>query len=399
VEIQDNNGPTNNGVVDASETYGALIGAIATAGGPAYDFRDIAPVNNQDGGEPGGNIRVGFIFRPDRVTFVDRPGGTATSATIPVIGATGVELTFSPGRIDPNNVAWLDSRKPLVGEFLFDGEKVFVAVNHFNSKGGDNPLFGRIQPPVLISEIQRLQQAAVVNDFVESVLNLDPAANVMVIGDLNDFQFSAPLAVLRDDDLTNLVDTLPAAEQYTYIFDGNSQVLDSFLVTANLLDFAWSFDIVHANADYDADERPTDHEPLAGQFCLDTTAPTLTASASPNVLWPPNHKYRQVEATYVVSDDADPNPAVILVSVTSDEPDSGTGDEDLPNDIIILDDTHFRLRAERAEWGDGRVYTITYQATDACGNSTLATATVSVPHDVSFETAAVAPAAPAAPTR
>jgi len=56
-------------------------------------------------------------------------------------------------------------------------------------------------------------------------------------------------------------------------------------------------------------------------------------------------------------------------------------DEDLPNDIVIVDDYTFQLRAERWDEGDGRVYTITYQVTDACGNSTLATVTVTVPHD------------------
>ena len=75
-EIQDNNGPTNDGTVDATDTLNELIAAIQSEGGPAYDFRQINPVNNADGGEPGGNIRVGFLFRTDRgVAFVDRPGG------------------------------------------------------------------------------------------------------------------------------------------------------------------------------------------------------------------------------------------------------------------------------------------------------------------------------------
>ena len=81
-EIQDNNGATNNGVVDASQTLNELIAAIQSEGGPAYQFRQINPVNNADGGEPGGNIRVGFLFRTDRgLAFVDRPGGTSTAAT------------------------------------------------------------------------------------------------------------------------------------------------------------------------------------------------------------------------------------------------------------------------------------------------------------------------------
>ena len=100
---------------------------------------------------------------------------------------------------------------------------------------------------------------------------------------------------------------------------------------------------------------------------------------TPDELWPPNHKYRDVEATVSVID-ADPNATVTLLSVTSNEPDS-VNKGDKPNDIVIVDDFNFRLRAERLGGGDGRVYTITYEVTDSCGNSTIESATVSVPHD------------------
>ena len=63
-------------MVDATADLRALIAAISAAGGPAYEYRQIDPVDDQDGGEPGGNIRVGFLFRTDRgLRFVDRPGG------------------------------------------------------------------------------------------------------------------------------------------------------------------------------------------------------------------------------------------------------------------------------------------------------------------------------------
>src|SRR5207249_7018950 len=190
-EVQDSNGATNDSVVDATTTFNTLIAAIQAAGGPTYQFRQIDPVDDQDGGEPGGNIRVGFLFRTDRgLAFVDRPGGTSTSAVGVVSGASGPQLTFSPGRIDPTNSAFTTSRKPLAGEFTYDGKTLFVVANHWNSKGGDQPLFGRFQPPTLSSEVQRNQQAQVVHDFVASVLGLDPNARVIVLGDLNDFDFS-----------------------------------------------------------------------------------------------------------------------------------------------------------------------------------------------------------------
>jgi uncharacterized protein len=152
-EIQDNSGPTNNGVVAADETLSKLVAAIQAAGGPTYDWRQIDPVNNLDGGQPGGNIRVGFLFRTDRgLAFVDRPGGGSTTPTTIVSGPDGPQLSVSPGRVDPENTAWNASRKPLAGEFTFRGERFFLITNHFNSKGGDQALFGRFQPPVRTTE-------------------------------------------------------------------------------------------------------------------------------------------------------------------------------------------------------------------------------------------------------
>ena len=283
-EIQDNNGQTNDGTTDASQTYGTLITAIANAGGPTYEFRDIAPLDNMDGGAPGGNIRVGFLFRPDRVTFVDRPGGDATTATTPQLGVNGVELTFSPGRIEPTNNAFTDSRKPLAGEFIFNNQTIFVVNNHFNSKGGDDPLFGFNQPPVLHSEVQRLEQAQVVHDFVASIQAIDPNANIIVLGDLNDFQFSPPLVTLQDGVLTNLMDTLPASEQYTYIFDGNSQILDHILASDNLAANA-EVDAVHVNAEFDASRRASDHDPVLSRFVVPfvpDVAPTAVNLTGPS---------------------------------------------------------------------------------------------------------------------
>jgi hypothetical protein len=268
MEVQDNNGATDNGVVDANSTYNTLLAAIQAAGGPAYQVRSINPVNDQDGGEPGGNIRVAFLFNPARVSFVDRPGGTSTAAVSAVSGSNGPQLSFSPGRIEPANGAWNASRKPLVGEFLFNGRRLFVIANHFNSKGGDDPLFGHAQPPVRSSEVQRHQQAALVNGFVKSLLALDSNASVMVLGDLNDFQFSDTLTVLKDGGvLSDLLDALPASERYGYVFEGNSQVLDHILVSNSLAGFANPVvDIVHANAEFAA--QTSDHDPDIARLTL-----------------------------------------------------------------------------------------------------------------------------------
>ncbi len=271
-EIQDNNGPTNDSVVAANVTIQTLIDAIVAAGGPTYEFRQIDPVDDTNGGEPGGNIRVGFLFNPARVSFVDRPGGTSTANTTVTNNAGTPTISFSPGLINPTNSAFNSSRKPLVGEFVFNGQTVFVIGNHFSSKGGDQPLFGPNQPPTLNSETVRNQQATIVSTFVQSILAIDPNANVIVAGDLNDFEFSNPITILENGGLNTLVETLPANERYTYNFEGNAQVLDHILVSDNLLANLDGFDIVHINSEFF--DQVSDHDPALARMSV--TPPTFT---------------------------------------------------------------------------------------------------------------------------
>ena len=117
---------------------------------------------------------------------------------------------------------------------------------------------------------------------------------------------------------------------------------------------------------------------------LDIVPPKLTLALSQNSLWPPNHKLVTITASITVTDDCDPNPKVRLVSITSNEPDNGLGDGNTAGDVqgaaIGTDDRTFQLRAERSGRGTGRVYTVTYEASDASGNTTTQQATVSVPH-------------------
>jgi predicted extracellular nuclease/methionine-rich copper-binding protein CopC len=269
-EIQDNNGATNDAVTDADLTLNKLRDAIATAGGPTYDWRQINPVDDQDGGEPGGNIRVGFMFRTDRgLAFVDRPGGTPTAPTT-IVGSPGApELSYSPGRVDPTNTAWNASRKPLAGEFTFGGQKFFLIANHFNSKGGDQPLFGHFQPPARSSEVQRHQQAQIVNNFVDSILALDAKAKIIVLGDINDFEFSTTMSILKGNVLHDLMDSLPQAERYSYVFEGNSQVLDHIVVSDDLFsNTPFEFDPVHANAEFF--DQISDHDPSVSRFVVAT---------------------------------------------------------------------------------------------------------------------------------
>ena len=122
---------------------------------------------------------------------------------------------------------------------------------------------------------------------------------------------------------------------------------------------------------------------LPGVVAADLPDPTCSASVSPDTLWPPNHQLGSVTATVTVTDPGAGHPNVQLVSVTSNEPDNdaGNGDGNTANDIVFVDDSTVQLRAERAATGDGRVYTLTYEVTDAAGATAQCSAQVLVPHD------------------
>ncbi|WP_328970978.1 endonuclease/exonuclease/phosphatase family protein [Streptomyces sp. NBC_00239] len=262
-EIQDNNGAKNDGTVAADQTLVKFTDAIKAAGGPAYQWRSIDPENNKDGGEPGGNIRQVFLFNPERVSFTDRDAGNATTATGVVADGGHAALTHSPGRIDPANTAWEASRKPLAGEFVFRGRTVFVIANHFGSKGGDEALTSHHQPPVRSSEAKRLLQAQAVNTFVKDLISVQRNAKVVVLGDINDFEFSGTTKALTDGGaLYPAVNSLPRSERYSYVYQGNSQVLDQILTSPAVKNF--TYDSVHINAEF-ADQN-SDHDPQVLRF-------------------------------------------------------------------------------------------------------------------------------------
>lgn len=254
-EIQDDNGTVNNGVVTSQATLDKLIASIAAAGGPTYKATWVDPSNNQDGGAPGANIRVAYLYNDERVDLV------APSTRLP--GSDG-------------NATFNASRKPLEARFLFNGEEVVLINNHFASKSGSRTLYGANQPfdnnneAFNASVEQRLQQAIFVRQYVESLLASDPNANVVVLGDLNEFSWVKPLLALVsngvDQVLFNLNELLAEVERYSYAFEGNAQQLDHILVSAGLLADAL-FDIVHLNSQFWNGQ--SDHDPLIARFLIE----------------------------------------------------------------------------------------------------------------------------------
>lgn len=247
-EVQDDTGPEDDGTVTAARTLERLVVAIESAGGPRYETRSIDPENNADGGQPGANIRNAFLYNPSRVDFIDREGSPALVAP-------------DHPAFNRNEAGRGGSRKPLVGEFRFAGSSIILVNLHLRSKGGDDPIFGRRQPRIEGSSQRRTEQARVVADFVREIVKNDPAAGVVVLGDLNDFENSEALGVFEAVGLEDLVKRLPLENRYSYVYLGNSQVLDHILVSESQTNGA-EVEMVHVNAEFPAGDRASDHDPV-----------------------------------------------------------------------------------------------------------------------------------------
>lgn len=264
-EVQDNSGAIDDGVVAADVVYTRIIEAIKMQSGSEninYEYVEIAPVNNTDGGQDGGNIRVGMIYRTDRVQMAEGEAGDSITGVNVVKGEDGKpSLSLNPGRIEPNNASFKSTRKSLAVEFIFNGEKVFVIANHFSSKRGDDAPYGSKQPFEYTSEDYRVPQAQVVNNFVKDILAVDKNAKIVVLGDMNDYYFSNPLKALAGDELYNMLYSKPETERFTYNYQGRSQVLDNILVT-KYLQSATEVDILNINSVCAKAEQLSDHDPI-----------------------------------------------------------------------------------------------------------------------------------------
>ncbi len=223
-EVQDNDGAEISQEVRADLTGKTLIQAIRSAGGANYIYVDIPPQNGTTGGQPGGNIRVGFLYNPDRVRLkklntIEHP-------------------------------AFLNSRLPLVAEFQTREEPatIFTVVNvHFASKAGGET-----------ANQTRLQQAQVVHNFVKSL------RNVIVLGDINDTPQS-PAAKVLSQSLVNLSHRIPLANRFTYSFRGKREMIDQIFVSANLSSntVIKTFNL-NIGDNGKKNDRASDHNPVLG---------------------------------------------------------------------------------------------------------------------------------------
>jgi VCBS repeat-containing protein len=236
-EIQDADGAGAGTDYTGTVTANAIIAAIDAAGGPHYTYVEVAPTaNNTTGGEPNGNIRPGYFYNADRVSYVE---GSATQIT---------------------GAAYDGSRKPLVAQFEFNGETITAIDIHSTSRLGSDALFGSYQPPIDGGDASRTAQAQGVADYVHALLQSDPHANVVLGGDFNGFYFEQAFTALTNAGLTNLNSLISVEERYSYLYNGNLEQIDNLLASSGLMDGA-QFDAVHINTLKAAnDPMATDHD-------------------------------------------------------------------------------------------------------------------------------------------
>jgi uncharacterized protein len=326
-------------------------------------------------------IAVGFVYK--------------TTTVVPIGSAAILDSSVDP---DFNS----EYNRPAIAqafERVAGGGRFTAAVNHLKSKGSSCDALG--DPDIGDGQgncnLTRKAAAEALTEWLATDPTGSGDPDFFIIGDLNSYAKEDPIIAIEEAGYTNLVEAFEGTWAYSYIFDGLSGYLDHSLASERAAPQVMGASIWHINTDepsvidYNVEYKPqdlytptpyrsSDHDPVIVGFC-DAVPPEVEISLTRDVLWPPNHKYVTVHAKVFAEDTLDPDPTVTLVSVTSSEPDNGLGDGDEPDDIVIVNDFVFKLRAERAGGGEDRVYTITYEATDFCGNTTEAIATVTVPHD------------------
>jgi len=202
-EIQDNDGAEITEVADASRTFEVLIDCVKILGGPAYEWADLPPISGADGGQPGGNIRNGYLYDPARVRLV----------------------AGSMMRLGDQTEAYDGSRKALMAEFevIATGAKLALINVHLASKRHQYSIFAPNQPGFDPREPQRIAQAQIIR--TELLQLIARGVDYYVTGDFNDFEFSDSVLAMLGEESVNLVNEIPADERFDYNHRGKLHTL------------------------------------------------------------------------------------------------------------------------------------------------------------------------------
>ncbi|MGT2763893.1 endonuclease/exonuclease/phosphatase family protein [Streptococcus intermedius] len=284
IEVQDNNGSVNDGTVSGVKSGEKLAARIKQLGGKEYKYTEVAPVDGADGGKPGSNIRVAYLYNPQRVKLVEREAGKSTEAAAFKDG----HLVKNPARIDPTNPIFTKVRKSLAAEFEFKGEHIVVIANHLKSKLGDDAVYGAKQPAVQNTLAQRIEQGKLLNAFVKEGLKQNPNLKFVLTGDFNDFEFSETAKAVAGNELVNMMLNHDAADRYSYFYRGSNQSLDNIFVSKNIADKT-VFSPVHINASFMEEHgRASDHDPVIAQLDFSKKDEPQPTPPSGDSTTPPN---------------------------------------------------------------------------------------------------------------
>ena len=219
---------------------------------------------------------MAFLYDPNRVKLVEKEAGTSDEAA----SFSGGHLVKNPARIAPTNPAFTKVRKSLAAEFEFKGQHIVVIANHLKSKIGDDAVYGSAQPAVQHTQAARIEQAKILNSFVQEGLRQNPNLKFVLTGDFNDFEFSETAKALAGNELINLMQEHDAADRYSYFYRGSNQSLDNIFISKNLAGKA-VFAPVHINASFMEEHgRASDHDPVVVQldFSKDVAASSSDSS-------------------------------------------------------------------------------------------------------------------------
>lgn len=255
-EIQDDDGAEQTDTVRATRTYAHLIAAVLRAGGPRYDWLEIPPEADADGGQPGGNIRNAYLYDPQRVQLV----------------------AGSLQRLGADSPAFDGSRKPLAARFRQVGERAELEVVnvHLASKRHQNGMFAPEAPRFDPRGALRRQQAELIGEHLARLR--EQGIDYYVTGDFNDFEFSATLRALTGDHSTNLVETVPEPLRFDYNHRGISQALmHGIVANRQLQDRRAEYEILHGNVVLGAQpgregDKASDHAYVIARLELETPA-------------------------------------------------------------------------------------------------------------------------------
>ncbi|MFW6063287.1 MAG: ExeM/NucH family extracellular endonuclease, partial [Chloroflexota bacterium] len=331
-------------------------------------------------------------------------------------GAIGTDairqaLIYKPATVTPvGNYAILDSSvdprfdddrsRPVLAQTFMEeatGGVVTVAVNHLKSKGSPCGT-GDDDPQQGSCNLTRTLAAEAMVDWLAGDPTGSGDADFLIIGDLNAYDEEDPIDALVAGGYTDLLLQYEGEFAYSFVFDGQLGYLDHALANGNLLSQVTGATAWHINADepdildydmtfkQDAQDalfeenayRSSDHDPVIVGLALNGSPVCEAAAPSLTSLWPPNHKFVDIDILDVTDPDGDP----ITITIDSIFQDEAVDAEDSGNtapDGMGIGAGTAQVRAERVGTANGRVYYITFTATDGQGGSCSGTVEVGVP--------------------